>query len=74
MKLQHLKVKRLTKKASKLLKGGNDMVMISMKCAKIGEYRGLNPVYVNKAKPHDPVQFVKVRGGIPFVRAELHGL
>jgi len=73
MKLQHLKVKRLTKKARKLLNGANYMVKISMKCAKIGEYRGLNPEYVNAAKPHEPVRFVKVRGGIPFVRPELHG-
>ncbi len=74
MKLQHLKVKQLTNKTRKLLKGGNDMVMTSMRCAKIGIYRGLNPIYVNKAKPHDPVNFVKVRSGVPFIRAELHGL
>ena len=75
MKLQHLKAARLTKKARKLLKGGNAAVSYSIeKGEKIGKYIGATPVYFNKAGRLEVANFAKVKAGIPFVRTELHGL
>lgn len=75
MKFQHLKKAKLTKKARKLLKGGNAAVNYSLeKGQEIGGYIVANPVYINKAKPYDLPDFVKVRAGVPFVRPELHNL
>ncbi len=66
---------KLTKKARKLLKGGNEMVKRSMECKKVDDYHGKTPVYANiKQKPHEPDNFVKVQCGVPFVRPELHGI
>ncbi len=66
---------KIPKKLRKLMKGGNEQVRYSMKNGEeIGDYVGANPVYVNKAKPHEPAEFVKVKAGVPFVKPVLHNL
>lgn len=66
-------MKKVTKKQRKLIKGGNAMVKYSLRLGvKIGEYIGANPVYRNKAAPHQPVDFVKVQNGLPFIRKSNH--
>ena len=68
-------MKKATKKQRKLLKGGNAMVKISIKLKnKVGDYFGRAPIYFNKAKIGEVDNYVKVAAGVPFVRAELHGL
>jgi len=61
---------QLTKRQRKAARGDNFMVKQCKKFGKrVGDYIGANPEYANVAKIGEPARFVKVRDGIPFVRA-----
>jgi type III secretory pathway component EscU len=75
MKVNCLKSPQIKKRKRKLLKGGNDQVKFSLaNGVKQNGYVGKNPVYANISKPHELVNYQKVRSGVPFVKLSNHGI